>query len=89
MRIQPIEPLAHRAQPGPGEYAAGRCHACHGSTARWLITFSRQRPFLKLCAKCAEHLIKRLSEMIAGRMEAQAVTVEQLSALEDDNRGNR
>lgn len=89
MRIQALEPLAPRTRPGPGERAAGHCHSCHGSTARWLITFSTHRPYLKLCGRCAEHFHQKLGELIAGRMQVQAITADQLLALDDDNRGNR
>lgn len=90
MRIQALEPLPPHTRPAPGQYAAGNCHGCHGNTARWLISFQRNRPFLKLCAKCASFLSMRLGEMIQGRVIPQSITHEVLEAMEDDNnRGNR
>ena len=84
MKIERLEPLQHTGRVAPGERGAGRCHSCHGATARWLISFSRHREHLKLCANCAQFLWRRFGELLAN---PSAATVARI--VDEDNRGNR
>lgn len=60
MRIQAIEPVGERIC----------CHGC-GSSARWIITLSKHRPYLNFCTKCAEHIYQHLGELITERSKKQ------------------
>ena len=63
MKILRVTP---RLDQDPGQTPAGHCHDCH-NTSRWLITFGRLRPDLRLCERCASYLGGTLLDRIAER----------------------